>query len=468
MSPLPELARFAAGVAVSDVPVAALESARLHLLDTIGCAIAASGLDRATAGRTLAAERGGRPLASVIGLPERVAPESAALANGMLAHALDFDDSHSRARSHLSSVICPAALAAGEAASASGEELLAALVVGYEVASRLGIVAGNAFHRRGFHPTSVLGLFGAVAAVGRLRGSDATRLTAALTVAGSMASGILECVTDGSTVKPLHSGWAAAAALTATDFARLGLTGPGTVLDGRYGLYAAYAGLDGAQTASALAAEVATLGTTWESTQLAVKPYPACRFVHSCVAAGEQLLEAYPELRTSPPVAVEVTVPEAAVPIVLEPVDAKQAPRTGYAAQFSLQYTMAVLFVSGTVELTSYGERWLADDRVRALAGRVTYRTAPYPQFPSCLPGAVTVTTASGDRVSREVIHEPGSHLNPMAAAEIVAKFRGNLSSGGVADTADAWLDALDSIGSAPDLEQIAGLTRTTSPGRAS
>ena len=151
------LASFALSLRYEDVPADVLEAAKLHLLDTIGCGLAAHALGVASEGRTAMAELGGEAQASVIGLDGGLPAPNAAFANAMLCHGLDFDDTHSDSVAHVSAVVCPAALAAGEAAAATGREALTAIVAGNEIVTRIGMATPGAFHRRGFHPTAVCG-----------------------------------------------------------------------------------------------------------------------------------------------------------------------------------------------------------------------------------------------------------------------------------------------------------------------
>src|SRR5438105_20705 len=167
------LAAWATSLDLDDVPGEVAEAAKLHLLDTVGCGLAAHALGVATEGRTAMAEAGGEPQASVIGLDAALPAASAAFANAMLCHGLDFDDTHSDSVSHVSVVVCPAALAVAEAIGASGRELLTAIVAGNEIVTRVGMAASGLFHKRGFHPTAICGIFGGAAAASRLFGSDA-------------------------------------------------------------------------------------------------------------------------------------------------------------------------------------------------------------------------------------------------------------------------------------------------------
>lgn len=413
-------AEFVADVRYADIPRGVLDKAKLHLIDTLGCGLAAHALDEATEARQTVAGWRGTEEASVIGLDRRLPAAAAALANGALCHALDFDDTHTTSLCHVSAVVGPAALAAAEARRANGDDLLTGYVVGAEVVARIGRAAPGAFHARGFHPTSVCGVFGAAAAASSLAGLSAREVADALGIAGSMSSGTFEHLADGSGTKPLHAGFAAQAGVLAAALAAGGATGPVSVLEGLHGLYATHIGT----TDVALADELSTLGSRWETANMAIKPYPACHQMHTCLDAASILLN---EHRFGPGDVAEVvvSVPELAVPLVLEPAEHKATPRTVSEARFSLPFSLAVLLVHGHADVSAYTGAMLADRRVRELAGRVRYEVKQYP-YDAGLAGSVTILTADGARLEAELMHERGSSQRPLALEAVLAKFRAN------------------------------------------
>src|SRR5712691_5485632 len=220
------LAEFTTSLAYERIPADVVRAAKLHVLDTLGCGLAAHALGVATEGRAAMAELGGEPQASVIGLDGALPAPNAAFANAMLCHGLDFDDTHSDSVSHVSVVVCPASLAVAEAIGASGRDLLTAIVAGNEIVTRVGMAASGLFHKRGFHPTAICGIFGAAAAASRLFGSDAPTAASALGIAGSFAGGLFAYLDDATATKPLHPAWAAHGAVLAARLAGLGAEGP--------------------------------------------------------------------------------------------------------------------------------------------------------------------------------------------------------------------------------------------------
>src|SRR5919198_562457 len=257
------LASFATSLTYDRIPPHVVEAAKLHALDAVGCGLAASALGVATEGRIAMAEVGGEPQASVIGLDAALPPASAAFANAMLCHGLDYDDTHSDSVAHVSTVVVPAAAAVAEARNVDGRELLTAIVAGNEIVTRIGMAASGAFHRRGFHPTAICGIFGATAAIARLAGCDAATTAGALGIAGSFAGGLFAYLEDGTATKPMHAAWAAHGSVLAARLSALGAQRPPSVVEGRFGLYHAFLGAE--KDEIDIDHELADLRERWET-----------------------------------------------------------------------------------------------------------------------------------------------------------------------------------------------------------
>jgi 2-methylcitrate dehydratase PrpD len=444
------IAAFACDGAVA-IPDEVRGRAALHLLDTVGCALAGSALGQGTEPRTVLADLRGAPQATVVGAAVRLPAPAAAYANGTLAHALDFDDTHPRSICHVSCVAGSAALAVGEAAGASGAATLRAFVLGSEVTARLGAAAPGDFHARGFHPTGVCGVFGAAVVAGMLLGLDEDALTNAIGIAASFPVGLFEFLGDGSSVKRIHAGAAAQAGIQAALLARHGATGPRTALEGRFGLYAAHLGDPHAE---ALAAEVATLGERWEVLETAIKLFPACHFAHSSLAAAQRV-RTEAALDGTAPERVVVRIPESGIPIVLEPRADKLRPRTPYEAKFSLQYSLAAMLLYGRVDLASYTEAAIADPAVLDLARHVEYAVLPGAASP--FSGGVEIE-AGGRTLQADVAHPPGAAENPATADDVLAKFRANAALALAPERVEALADGLRGIDDAPDVGVLAAL----------
>jgi 2-methylcitrate dehydratase PrpD len=415
------LAEFTSRLDLDAIPAEVAEAAKLHLLDTLGCGLAAHPLGVAVEGRQAMMELGGEPQATVIGLDAALPAPNAAFANAMLCHGLDFDDTHSDSVSHVSTVTGPAALAASEAAGATGREALAAIIAGNEVVTRLGMAASGAFHARGFHPTAICGVFGAAAAAARIAGLGAARTASALGIAGSMASGLFAYLEEGTPTKPIHPAWAAHGGLLAARLSALGAEGPTSVVEGKFGLYHAFLGATKDEVD--VAGQLADLGERWETLRIAYKPYPACHFMHGSLGATA---EAAAGLSADDIEEIVVTVPAAGVSLVLEPAEVKVAPRTEYEGKFSLQYSTAAMIVHGRVGISTYSDEALTDPRVLDLARRVRYETKDYDTYPAAFPGGVRIRTRDGKLHEGDHPHQLGAPDNPMTADDVRAKFREN------------------------------------------
>jgi 2-methylcitrate dehydratase PrpD len=421
MSAAQRFARWTTDLDLNDVPDEVAEAAKLHLLDTLGCGLAASALGIATEGRSTMAELGGADEATVIGgtgLPAA----NAAFANAMVCHGLDFDDTHSDSVAHVSVVTCPASLAAGEQNGSSGRDVLTAIVAANEVVTRVGMAASGLFHKRGFHPTAVCGIFGGTAAAGRLGGLDAERTASALGMAGSLASGLFAYLADGTPTKPIHPAWAAHGSLLAARLAAYGAEGPSSIFEGKFGLYHAFLGIEPGELD--LETQLADLGSRWETPRIAYKPYPACHFMHGAVGAAAEA--ARDGLAADEVEEIVAFVPAAGVDLVLEPVASKLAPRTPYEAKFSLQYSTAAMLVHGRCGVTTYADEAIQDPQVLELARKVRYEVRDYPSYPAAFPGGVRIRTKDGRTLEADLPYQRGGPENPLTADEVRDKFREN------------------------------------------
>src|SRR5580692_7285441 len=204
-----QLAEWCAGVQGADIPNATAELLPLRLLDTTGLIFAGTATPAVAAARSLVETLGGAPQSTMSGSIDRVPAAAAALVHGVAAHCFDFDDTIEESVVHPGSVVVPTVVALAEAGNTADTDFRAAIAVGYEVAARIGAVAGRRFHLREMHPTGVVGPIAAAAAAGRVRGMPAEKISWAMGLASSMAGGLRAYVRDGGWSKWLHVGWAA-------------------------------------------------------------------------------------------------------------------------------------------------------------------------------------------------------------------------------------------------------------------
>jgi 2-methylcitrate dehydratase PrpD len=427
MTVVAELARFAAGAELSDELRA--DVAR-RVLDVVGNSVAATTSSPARAVRDMVADWGGPPAATTIGFGLRVPAPAAALVNGTLAHALDFDDTHLPSVLHPSAPVVAAALAVAEARGSSGERLLDAAGVGVEITVRLGMAGydeklGNSvFFERGLHATSICGTIGAAAAAAMLSGLDADGIAHAMGIAASMGAGVLEGNRTGGTVKRIHCGWAAHAGVVAADLAAHGLTGPPTVFEGRFGFLRAFLG-----DQSDVDALVGGLGSRWELPGIFIKPYPCNHFTHAGIDAALRLRSvARDDIEE-----IELGVPTPVLRTIGEPREDKVRPRSGYHAAFSGPYTVAAALLGGGglgVSHEDFTDAAAADEQRLTLAAKV--HCVPDGRcdeiFPRQFPAVLRVRLRDGRVLEERVDANRGGPGNPLSADELDAKLRTNIA----------------------------------------
>jgi 2-methylcitrate dehydratase PrpD len=288
---------------------------------------------------------------------------------------------------------------------------------------------------------------------GKLLGLGQEALVYTLGICGSQAAGLQAFLDDGSWTKRLHPGWAAHGGIVATQLAARGFQGPKTVLEGRFGLFATHVGSD------AFDPERLTrhLGQEWETARISFKPYPVCHFSHASMDAALALQRQH-DIRPEDIVAGDVLVPEAIVPIVCEPLADKQTPTTTYGALFSLPFCVATNLVHGHARLDSFTEAALRDQQVLALAARIGYRVEPWPEFPRTFPGGLRLTLRNGRTLEwREPINR-GHPDNPIAAADVQAKFRDNTQRVLPAERIEAIIEAVEHMEERPRVTDLMAL----------
>jgi 2-methylcitrate dehydratase PrpD len=460
---LREISRFAVRVRDGDVGPAILRDARRRVTDIIGIALAASGMEPARIVGEVIEGWGGEERASAIGRSSRYPTASAALLNGTLAHALDFDDTHLPSVLHPSATVVPAALAAAEAAGASGRDLLAAVAAGDELVVRVGMAGydpdlGNSiFFEKGLHATSIAGTMGAALAAAMVYGLGEEEIGHSVAISASMGAGIIEANRTGGTVKRAHCGWAAHAGITAAELAAHGLTGPPTVFEGRFGFLQAY--LDDRADAEAL---TRGLGKDWELTRIFFKPYPANHFTHAGIDAAIKLREEGLEIEEIE--VIELGVATAVLRTIVQPEEEKARPQTGYAAQFSGPFTVATALVGGGglgVSLDDFTDEDVKDpakldlaSRVRCVADAECDRI-----FPNQFPAVLRVRLKSGEAREARVSHNRGGPENPLSDEDLEVKFRtnaGRVLPGERVEELRFALEALESSETVEDLMRLA------------
>ena len=417
------IASFAAGLSFDAIPEKVRACAKHHILDVVGTALAATRFDfgqHALSGLLGIAE-GGR--SSVIGMGVKLPLRDAALLNGILAHGLDYDDTHPAAVVHPSCSAFPCALGVAEYIDATGRDLLMAYVLGVDVATRIGVAAKGLMHAQGFHTTGLAGHFGCAVAAGKLFNLSATKLALAQGLAGSTSSAVSEHRADGAWNKRMHPGWAAVGGITAASLARGGFVGTRRIYEGPDGLFRSHTG--GKLEAVDLEVITRDLGSRWLIEEVAVKPYPICHILHACADAALAIRRKH-DVRHQDIASVRALLHPDTFHYVCEPAEMRRRPVSDYMAKFSVQFVVAACFVRGKFGFAELETDALNDSDILALAQRVSHAADPESAFPRYFSGGVVARLKDG----RELVHmeriNRGAGERALADDEIIAKFMEN------------------------------------------
>jgi 2-methylcitrate dehydratase PrpD len=433
-----ELAAFAATTTVAKLPPRARETIRLLTLDVAGLCVAARNNDYVAAACGSAGSSG---RATAIGHEAALGPYDAALINGTAAHGEDYDDTFEGGPVHAGAVIVPAVLAAAEHHGLSGDAVVKGIAAGVELMCRMSLVAPQATHKACFHPTAIFGAPAAAAGVAAALGLPSEKIAAAIGVAGSLASGIIEYLADGSWTKRLHAGAAAQSGIRAAFLAAGGFTGPLTVLEGQHGFYKAFA----PSKAPDFKPLLDHLGAEWVLETVAFKPYACGTMTQPFIDCAIELARS--GVRAEDIVSMVCEVGEGTVHRLWEPLQKKQAPPNGYAAKFSTPYCIAAGFIDGKAGFEQFTDARVADPRLRALAGTVSYVINPNDPYPKNFTGHIRATLKDGTVREVRKAHMRGGAHEPLSEADIMTKFYDNTRFGGwPRSRAAALVEALDRI----------------------
>ncbi len=416
--------RLGSWIAAADtaLPAGCVDMARRLLLDVIGLAIAAR---HETYVQATLATAEGDGACTAVGHPGGRGAYDAALVNGTAAHGEDYDDTFEGGPVHSGAVIVPAVMAACEREGLGGPALLRGVVLGAELMCRLSLVAPKAIHAAGFHPTATLGALAAAGGVSAALGLSRNQAVSALGIAGSMASGIIEYLAEGTWTKRMHAGWAAQSGLRAALMARGGFVGPRTVLEGSHGFFKAFAPSRKPDFAPLLDG----LGEDWIMQSIAFKPY-ACGtmtqpYIDCAIALAERSVAA------TDIVEIVCEVGEGTVHRLWEDLSVKHRPPTPYAAKFSTPFCIAVGFLDRRAGFEQFTEERMRDPAVLALAAKVRYVVDPDNEYPRNFTGHLRATLRDGAVQEVRQPHMRGGARAPLSTAEVERKFLDNALYGG-------------------------------------
>lgn len=449
-----ETATLARWVATARVPEATRRVTRRYLLDWLGSALGGGGLLPPTMVRDVVRDLGGRPQATILATGERTSAPLAALANAAAAHVLEMDDLDRESISHPGAPVIAAALAVAEREGASGDALLDAIAIGYEVSIRAGEALGTT-HYEYWHTTSTAGVIGAAAAAARLGGLDVEATHRALGSAGTMAAGLWEFLADGAMSKQLHPGKAAHDGVLAALLGARGFSAATRILEGPKGMLAA---MSRAPEPDRLTRGLAAEGMArWRIETVSFKVHASCRHTHSAVD-GALAIRRRREFAIDDVERVDVRIYTQALGL-LEGME----PTTPYAAKFSLPFCVAAALRHGDLAPQRFTDEAIADARTLALAGRIGF--APDATldalYPSAWPAVVALTLRSGERIEERVDHPAGDPESGITERDIAEKFvalTDGLLDGRASEVASRILDG------APAASEVVRLTRQAAP----
>ncbi|OGA51550.1 MAG: hypothetical protein A3G24_15290 [Betaproteobacteria bacterium RIFCSPLOWO2_12_FULL_62_13] len=414
------LGEFAANLRFSQLPTAAIRTAKTGVIDCVAVMVAGSVELPVQILRKTLNGLGGVPEATLYLSAERMPAPDAAWINGMAGHVLDYDDF---ARGHPSVVIVPAILAEGEALDASGADIVTAYVAGYEVWMELVTRERGNYQMKGWHPTPLIGALAAAAACANLRRLDAAAVTAALGLAAAQASGIT--ASYGTMAKSMQVGKAAHTGVISVRMAADGMTALPEVLDHEQGFLRAVSPAGDVDVQSA-----PRLGERWHITErgLSIKRYPVCYCAHRAIDATINLISRQP-LEAEDIDRIEVSLSRIHATILKN-----HRPTTGLAAKFSAEFAVAASVLAGNVGLQEVNDAFVTRREVQELMRRVTVVTNENydPEAPGFALWDQVHVFLKDSRVleSEQVRHALGNAKRPLGTDDLRRKFLDCMAAG--------------------------------------
>ena len=444
------VAAWAAGLSLRDVPAAVVDSTKLRILDLVGVMLAARPLPLVAAAKRAAVALDGGAGSRILGDAEDVSPMAAAFVNGVMTAVLEFDDTHIESFIHPTAPAVSVAFPECQRRRLSGRALIEAVLVGSELTCRLGLIPPVRLHTLGFHPTAVFGVFGGAYALAKLRGHDAGVTADAIGAAGSLSAGINASFEDGSSTKMMHVGMAATGAMRAMALAEAGISGPRTVIDGRFGWFRSHVQGHEDLRFDALCDR---LGEDWQVLNIASKVHP-CAFTMMPHIECALVLRQRHAIRPEDIAAVTCRIGRRSFATMCEPVADKRRPATTWHGRISLQHTVAEALVRGCMDKDAYAEANLRDPTINAIADLVAYEDDPATTATRS-GGMVTVRLRDGQVLSHRIDDMRGTRGNPLSEADILAKFRANVRDVLTTSQADQAIDNLLRLETAEDVAPV-------------
>jgi len=402
------LAQFVVETPAGQIPDAVLHQGKRCVINMLAVALHATRDPALQMVLDVLAAEGGAKRASVLGVAVRTSLQNAAMANGLLAHLDDYDDTFFPTVLHPSAPTIPAALALAENGHVNGRDFLVASILGLEATCRVALAIQGVRHGAVWHMTGTAGVFGGSAAAGRLLGLNAGKMARAFSLAGTQASGLRE--TFGTMTKAFHPARAAQSGLLAALLAQRGFTSATTIIEGHHGFAAAFAPND-----SDVSCITAGLLERWEVMNNALKPYASAILSHP-------LIDAVLAFRGKPGVSAEkvMSILGRVNPLTIK-LESRPEPRTGLEGRLSFQHAMAVALVDGACFPAQFTNEHVLDPVVAELRRKIQVEGDASMAQDGC---ELTMTLADGSTYAQRVEHATGSPANPVTDAQLDEKFR--------------------------------------------
>ncbi len=362
---------------------------------------------------------------TAIGQVRSLDAAGAALLNGAGIHGEDFDDSFEGSPLHAGAAAIPGVLAVCERYGLTGEDFLRGLTGALETMCRLTLVAPGGVHRSGFQPASVFGCVGATVGVGVALRLSPTQMVNALGIAGSMAGGLMEFLSEGAWTKRLHPGWAAQSGIRAALMGRQGFIGPRTVFEGPNGFFKAFS----SSVEADFTQLTAELGSVWRSEGIIFKLYPCGTPIGPYIDCAIRLAER--GVKAEEIVSITCAVAEPVICRQWAPIEEKRRPPTAFAAKFSGPFGVALGFLKRAAGLREYTEDAVHDPAVLSFMQKIGYETDLANEYPRNYTGHLRAVLRDGSVHEIRQPHLRGGSREPFSEADLVRKFRDNVAFGG-------------------------------------
>jgi 2-methylcitrate dehydratase PrpD len=447
-----KIVEIIANIDYKDIPEEAVSVAKMCILDGFGVALAGTRTSTGTIITKYVKDTGCKPVSGVIGSGFKTSAELAALANGTLAHALDYDD-HTLWMAHPTAVLLPPLFSLAERDNFSGQQILEAYIIGWELGSKLCSKLAISLFEQGWHPTSTIGTLAATAACAKLLKLEPKQIKIALGIAASEAAGLRYNL--GTDTKPLHAGKAASNAITAALLAKNGFNANDAILEGPLGFCQVFAKKD-CDPSAFTQTKNSSLDIV---TSYAIKPYPSCGLTHRSIDAMLQLVKEY---QFKPD---EIAKVECHVPALVREILFYSNPQNGLQGKFSMEYCMAAAIIDRKA-----GLRQFTDEKVQSSAAQefipkvsLVYLKGIDPKsVVNDIPQAVKVKLRNGTEYFREVEWPKGYSYNPMNWEEVANKFRDCADTILSIEEMDRGIDLLSRLDSLASVSKLMGIVSKT------